>query len=87
MIINDIGMLQATLPTQMQQPMTTVTSNNNVVIIPLRSLAELAHREYSNGNYERAEQLCMELWKRDPTNTGVLLLISSIHFQCRKLDK
>ena len=87
MIINDIGMLAA-LPTQMQQPMSTVAaSNNNVVIIPLRTLAELAHKEYSIGNYERAEQLCMELWKRDPSNTGVLLLISSIHFQCRKLDK
>lgn len=87
MIINDIGVLQGTLPSALQQPITTVTANNSVVIIPLRSLAELAHREYSGGNYERAEQLCMELWKRDPANTGVLLLISSIHFQCRKLDK
>ena len=82
MIINN-EMLHTPLPGQLHQS----TANNSVVIIPLRSLAELAHREYSNGNYERAEQLCMELWKRDPTNTGVLLLISSIHFQCRKLDK
>ena len=24
---------------------------------------------------------------QDPTNTGILLLLSSIHFQCRKYDK
>lgn len=29
----------------------------------------------------------MQIWKTDPTNTGVLLLLSSIHFQCRRLDK
>lgn len=81
MIISDMN--------TMQPPMSTVANpyQSNVVLIPLRSLAELAHREYSVGNYDRAEQLCMELWKKDPTNTGVLLLISSIHFQSRKLDK
>ena len=81
MIISDMN--------TMQPPMSTVANpyQSNVVLISLRSLAELAHREYSVGNYDRAEQLCMELWKKDPTNTGVLLLISSIHFQSRKLDK
>lgn len=29
----------------------------------------------------------MQLWRQDQTNTGVLLLLSSIHFQCRRLDK
>ncbi|XP_055917772.1 UDP-N-acetylglucosamine--peptide N-acetylglucosaminyltransferase 110 kDa subunit isoform X2 [Eupeodes corollae] len=29
----------------------------------------------------------MQLWRQDSTNTGVLLLLSSIHFQCRRLDK
>lgn len=29
----------------------------------------------------------MQLWRQDPTNTGILLLLSSIHFQCRKYDK
>ena len=29
----------------------------------------------------------MQLWRQDPTNTGVLLLLSSIHFQCRRYDK
>nr|CAH0103742.1 unnamed protein product [Daphnia galeata] len=51
------------------------------------SLAELAHREYQAGDYENAERHCMQLWRQDPTNTGVLLLLSSIHFQCRRYDK
>ena len=51
------------------------------------TLAELAHAEYQRGNYDRSEQLCMELWRREPDNTGCLLLLSSIHFQCRRLDK
>ncbi|KAH8024981.1 hypothetical protein HPB51_002395 [Rhipicephalus microplus] len=50
-------------------------------------LAELAHREYQAGDYENAERHCMQLWRQDPSNTGVLLLLSSIHFQCRRLDK
>ena len=50
-------------------------------------LAELAHREYQTGDYDNAERHCMQLWRQDPANTAVLLLLSSIHFQCRKLDK
>lgn len=50
-------------------------------------LAELAHREYQAGDYENAERHCMQLWRQEPNNTGVLLLLSSIHFQCRRLDK
>ena len=51
------------------------------------TLAELAHSEYQRRNYDRSEQLCMELWRREPDNTGCLLLLSSVHFQCRRLDK
>ena len=51
------------------------------------TLAELAHSDYQRGSYDRSEQLCMELWRREPDNTGCLLLLSSIHFQCRRLDK
>ena len=67
-----------------------------LVIVPLISLnsivcflglAELAHREYQTGDYEAAERHCMQLWRQEPDNTGVLLLLSSIHFQSRKLDK
>ena len=48
---------------------------------------ELAHSEYQAGDYENAEKHCMQLWRQDQTNTGVLLLLSSIHFQCRRYDK
>ena len=50
-------------------------------------LADLAHREYQAGDYENAERHCMQLWRQEPHNTGVLLLLSSIHFQCRRLEK
>lgn len=50
-------------------------------------LAELAHREYQSGDFEAAERHCMQLWRQEPDNTGVLLLLSSIHFQCRRLDR
>ena len=51
------------------------------------NLAELAHAEYQSGDYESAEQHCMQLWRQEPENTGVLLLLSSIHFQQRKLER
>lgn len=50
-------------------------------------LLELAHREYQAVDYENAERHCMQLWRQDSSNTGVLLLLSSIHFQCRRFDK
>lgn len=50
-------------------------------------LLELAHREYQAGDYENAERHCMQLWRQETNNTGVLLLLSSIHFQCRRLEK
>ena len=53
----------------------------------LLGLLELAHREYQAGDYENAERHCMQLWRQETNNTGVLLLLSSIHFQCRRLDK
>jgi len=64
-------------------------TTNGVGSIPISvtGLAELAHSEYQNGDYENAEKHCMQLWRQDQTNTGVLLLLSSIHFQCRRFDK
>uniref|UniRef100_A0A336MKK1 protein O-GlcNAc transferase n=1 Tax=Culicoides sonorensis TaxID=179676 RepID=A0A336MKK1_CULSO len=50
-------------------------------------LLELAHKEYQNVDYENAERHCMQLYRQEQNNTGVLLLLSSIHFQCRRLDK
>lgn len=58
-----------------------------LMISSFLGLLELAHREYQAGDYENAERHCMQLWRQDQTNTGVLLLLSSIHFQCRRLDK
>jgi len=60
---------------------------NQTIAITVSGLAELAHSEYQAGDYENAEKHCMQLWRQDPTNTGILLLLSSIHFQCRKYDK
>jgi protein O-GlcNAc transferase len=50
-------------------------------------LLELAHKEYQTADYENAERHCMQLLRQEGNNTGVLLLLSSIHFQCRRLDK
>jgi len=62
-------------------------TNNQHQIAISTGLAELAHTEYQAGDYENAEKHSMQLWRQDPTNTGVLLLLSSIHFQCRRYDK
>nr|XP_033706391.1 UDP-N-acetylglucosamine--peptide N-acetylglucosaminyltransferase 110 kDa subunit-like [Tursiops truncatus] len=56
-------------------------------MLSFQGLAELAHREYQAGNFEAAEKHCMQLWRQEPDNTGVLLLLSSLHFQCRRLDR
>ena len=60
---------------------------SSVLVVGGSGLAELAHREYQAGDYDNAERHCMQLWRQDPTNTGVLLLLSSIHFQCRRYEK
>jgi len=65
----------------------SIKMSPNTNAAAFQSLAELAHREYQAGDYENAEKHCMQLWRQDSTNTGVLLLLSSIHFQCKKLDK
>jgi len=62
-------------------------TNHQTIAITVTGLAELAHSEYQAGDYENAEKHSMQLWRQDPTNTGVLLLLSSIHFQCRRYDK
>ncbi|XP_036678117.1 UDP-N-acetylglucosamine--peptide N-acetylglucosaminyltransferase 110 kDa subunit isoform X10 [Drosophila suzukii] len=64
-----------------------VGKQNDLQSLSSVGLLELAHREYQAVDYESAEKHCMQLWRQDSTNTGVLLLLSSIHFQCRRLDK
>jgi predicted Zn-dependent protease len=48
---------------------------------------ELAHREYQAGNYAAAEKHCQAVLAADPHNISALLLLSSIHFQLKNLDK
>uniref|UniRef100_A0A0K8T6Z4 Uncharacterized protein n=2 Tax=Lygus hesperus TaxID=30085 RepID=A0A0K8T6Z4_LYGHE len=60
---------------------------NDIQQISSGGLLELAHREYQASDYENAERHCMQLWRQETNNTGVLLLLSSIHFQCRRLEK
>ncbi|XP_034947205.1 UDP-N-acetylglucosamine--peptide N-acetylglucosaminyltransferase 110 kDa subunit isoform X2 [Chelonus insularis] len=60
---------------------------NEIQQLSTVGLLELAHREYQSGDYENAERHCMQLWRQESNNTGVLLLLSSIHFQCRRLEK
>ncbi|KAI0981546.1 hypothetical protein GJ496_005299 [Pomphorhynchus laevis] len=66
-------------------PQTLVTSTH--LQIDFRTLAEIANTEYQNGHYDLAEQYCMLMYQREPDNTGVLLLLSSIHFQCKRYEK
>jgi len=62
-------------------------AEGSVQTVSTLALAEAAHREYQAGNYESAEKLCMQWWRRETDSTGCLLLLSSIHFQCRRLDQ
>lgn len=64
-------------------PSWTVSVENSHIV----GLLELAHKEYQTADYENAERHCMQLLRQESNNTGVLLLLSSIHFQCRRLDK
>ncbi|VDN39228.1 unnamed protein product [Gongylonema pulchrum] len=57
------------------------------VNIDIQALTDMAHREYQAGDYLNAEQHCSAIWRADPNNVGVLLLLSSIHFQLKNLDK
>jgi len=51
------------------------------------AIADLANRAYQNGDYENAEQYCLQLYKQEPDNTSLLLLLSSIYFQMRRYDQ
>ena len=87
-LIGDLGILEADYPcTPGSCAPAQIFSSTKASTLFLSGLAELAHSEYQAGDYENAEKHCMQLWRQDPTNTGVLLLLSSIHFQCRKYDK
>lgn len=82
-----LGMMQQLVYTNGSNGADLLDHYQSLDKIDSATLAELAHSEYQRGSYDRSEQLCMELWRREPDNTGCLLLLSSIHFQCRRLDK
>ena len=63
---------------------------NESILIDFRTLiviADRANREYQAGNYEQAEQYCLQLYQQEPDNTSLLLLLSSIYFQMRRYDQ
>ncbi|VDM41270.1 unnamed protein product [Toxocara canis] len=75
-----------------QQQHVTATLANALVppavnVVDIAALTELAHREYQAGDYANAEQHCNAIWRADQNNVSVLLLLSSIHFQLKNLDK
>lgn len=55
--------------------------------LPAANLIDLAHSEYQQGRYDASELYCMQLLREDSSNTGVLLLLSSIHFRCRRYER
>ncbi|XP_053971176.1 UDP-N-acetylglucosamine--peptide N-acetylglucosaminyltransferase 110 kDa subunit isoform X1 [Hylaeus volcanicus] len=84
---NGQNLLVVTQDTQGKELIAIADNQTINVAVDSYWLLELAHREYQAGDYENAERHCMQLWRQETNNTGVLLLLSSIHFQCRRLDK
>ncbi|KAI1713615.1 glycosyl transferase family 41 domain-containing protein [Ditylenchus destructor] len=79
---------QLAVQQQQQQNMFVVTTNTGAVgVMDITALTEMAHREYQAGNYANAEKHCMTLLQHDQRNVSILLLLSSIHFQQKNLDK
>ncbi|VDN07043.1 unnamed protein product [Thelazia callipaeda] len=66
---------------------TIVAANTPVAVnLDIQALTDMAHREYQAGDYANAEEHCVTIWRADPNNVSVLLLLSSIHFQLKNLD-
>jgi protein O-GlcNAc transferase len=51
------------------------------------AILELAHREYTMGDYANAEIHCKQVYQYDKTSPAVLLLLSSIYFQKKMMDE
>ncbi|OAD60022.1 hypothetical protein WN48_06184 [Eufriesea mexicana] len=84
---NGQNLLVVTQDTQGKELIAIADNQTINVAVDSYWLLELAHREYQAGDYENAERHCMQLWRQETNNTGVLLLLSSIHFQCKRLEK
>ncbi|CAL7933572.1 unnamed protein product [Xylocopa violacea] len=83
---NGQNLLVVTQDTQGKELIAIADNQTINVAVDSYWLLELAHREYQAGDYDNAERHCMQLWRQETNNTGVLLLLSSIHFQCRRLE-
>lgn len=68
-------------------PVMVVASTTNQQVDATGGYLELAHREYQTGNYAAAEKHCQTVLGSDPQNVSALLLLSSIYFQLKNLDK
>ncbi|KJH46149.1 tetratricopeptide repeat protein [Dictyocaulus viviparus] len=55
--------------------------------LDIAAITEKAHRLYQAGDYANAERHCLMIYQQDRTNVSVLLLLSSIHFQLKNLEK
>ncbi|EYC21018.1 hypothetical protein Y032_0020g185 [Ancylostoma ceylanicum] len=55
--------------------------------LDVAAITEKAHRLYQAGDYANAERHCLMIYQQDRTNVSVLLLLSSIHFQLKNLEK
>lgn len=77
----DIGnsVVSAASSTQ-QMPSKDVVSNR---VDP----SDTAHRYYQIGDYDAAEKQCLEILQTDPNHVGAMLLLSSVYFQRRDLEK
>ncbi|OZC11407.1 tetratricopeptide repeat protein [Onchocerca flexuosa] len=83
-----LAVVAAVQKAQQQHVAATLTSTGAPVAvnIDIQALTDMAHREYQAGDYANAEQHCVTIWRADPNNVSVLLLLSSIHFQLKDLD-
>uniref|UniRef100_A0A915IFK2 UDP-N-acetylglucosamine--peptide N-acetylglucosaminyltransferase SPINDLY n=1 Tax=Romanomermis culicivorax TaxID=13658 RepID=A0A915IFK2_ROMCU len=72
--------------TQSRQTASSSAAATTTVENRFGPLTALAHREYEAGDYENAENHCMQVYRQNPRDVAVLLLLSSIHFQMRRLD-
>lgn len=66
---------------------TTVPFTTATQTLDTTSYLEIAHREYQAGNYASAETHCQAVLASDPQNISALLLLSSIYFQLKNLEK
>ncbi|XGW15493.1 hypothetical protein V3C99_001174 [Haemonchus contortus] len=68
-------------------PSTSMQGPSHLAPLDVAAITEKAHRLYQAGDYANAERHCLMIYQQDRTNVSVLLLLSSIHFQLKNLEK